>query len=270
MEEERVIDDLVLVDSVTGTDVFPLSRSGSTRRSTALQLASYVIQLLTSGSPTALDTWLEIVDRLEDDEDALAGLVSDLATKAPLDSPQILGNPTVPTQTAGNNSTRVANTAFVKTEIDAAVAINTLTAKTTPVDADQLRIADSAASNIAKKLTFANLWSWISGKVLSLFNAGGSAPVYACRAWVNFAGATGAILASGNVANVVRSSTGNYTVTLTTPLPDANYSAVASHSAGTTNNGATVSPINSTSFTVITSGNGVLADPLVVAVAVFR
>jgi len=35
------------------------------------------------------------------------------------------------------------------------------TSKTTPVDADELPIVDSAASNILKKLTFANLKAWI-------------------------------------------------------------------------------------------------------------
>lgn len=99
--------------------------------------------------------------------------------------------------------------------------------------------------------------------------APGTAPTYACRGWVNFAGATGAILASGNVASVVRNSIGNYTVTLAVSMPNANYSVVASHSAGTTNNGAAVSPVNASSFTIITSGNGALVDPLVVCANVF-
>ncbi len=64
----------------------------------------------------------------------------------------------------------------------------------------------------------------------------GSAPAYACRAWVNFDGtrdSTGAastantnrfIRSSGNVASVLRNGTGDYTVTFTTPMSDANYS----------------------------------------------
>jgi hypothetical protein len=63
----------------------------------------------------------------------------------------------------------------------------------------------------------------------------GSAPAYACRAWVNFDGTrdtTGAvstantnrfIRASGNVTSVLRNSAGNYTITFTTPMNDANY-----------------------------------------------
>jgi len=64
---------------------------------------------------------------------------------------------------------------------------------------------------------------------LAQFNATGSAPVYACRAWVNFDGATGSgntIRASGNVSSITRNSTGVYTVNLTTALTDANYVVV--------------------------------------------
>jgi len=42
------------------------------------------------------------------------------------------------------------------------------TAKTTPIDADVLPLADSAAANIIKKLTFANLFVWIVAKVYAL------------------------------------------------------------------------------------------------------
>jgi hypothetical protein len=64
----------------------------------------------------------------------------------------------------------------------------------------------------------------------------GSAPAYACRAWVNFDGtrdSSGAvssantnrfIRSSGNVASVLRNATGDYTITFTTAMSDANYS----------------------------------------------
>jgi hypothetical protein len=61
----------------------------------------------------------------------------------------------------------------------------------------------------------------------------GSAPTYACRAWVNFDGTTTppTIRASGNVASVTRNSTGNYTVTFTTAMQDASYSAIVTGNA---------------------------------------
>lgn len=43
--------------------------------------------------------------------------MGNISTKAPLASPAFTGNPTAPTQAAGNNSTRIATTAFVNTAI---------------------------------------------------------------------------------------------------------------------------------------------------------
>jgi hypothetical protein len=62
------------------------------------------------------------------------------------------------------------------------------------------------------------------------FNSGyGSvANAYGCRAWVNFNGTgTVAIRASGNVTSITDNGTGDYTVNLTTAMPDSNYSTVA-------------------------------------------
>lgn len=44
----------------------------------------------------------------------VTGLVTDLAAKAPLASPAFTGTPTAPTQAPGNNTTRLATTAFVQ------------------------------------------------------------------------------------------------------------------------------------------------------------
>jgi hypothetical protein len=66
------------------------------------------------------------------------------------------------------------------------------------------------------------------------FNSGfgSAATAYGCRAWVNFNGTgTIAIRASANVTSLTDNGTGNYTVNLTTAMPDANYSVVANHDA---------------------------------------
>jgi len=56
------------------------------------------------------------------------------------------------------------------------------------------------------------------------FNASGSAPVYACRAWVNFNGTgTVEIRASGNVSSITDNGAGNYTVNFTTAFQDTDY-----------------------------------------------
>jgi hypothetical protein len=69
----------------------------------------------------------------------------------------------------------------------------------------------------------------------------GSAPIYGCRAWVNFDGTTVTnvggedrctIRGSGNIAKVVRNGTGDFTIYYTTALPDANYAVTVT--SGTT------------------------------------
>jgi hypothetical protein len=60
------------------------------------------------------------------------------------------------------------------------------------------------------------------------FNATGSAPVYASRAWVVFNGSTATISASGNVSSITYITTGRYTVNFTTALPNANYAVSGS------------------------------------------
>ena len=62
-------------------------------------------------------------------------------------------------------------------------------------------------------------------KLRNAFNASGTAPIYASRAWVNFNGTgTVAIRASGNVSSITDNGVGDYTVNFTTAMPDANYS----------------------------------------------
>lgn len=64
------------------------------------------------------------------------------------------------------------------------------------------------------------------------FNATGSAPVYACRAWVNFNGTgTVAIRASGNVSSITDNGVGDYTVNFATAMPDANYAVLVTGNA---------------------------------------
>lgn len=84
--------------------------------------------------PTLLDALGEMITQGNASDAALGGkapsththaqsdvtnLTADLAAKAPLASPALTGTPTAPTQTAGNNSTRLATTAFVATAVAA-------------------------------------------------------------------------------------------------------------------------------------------------------
>lgn len=59
-------------------------------------------------------------------------------------------------------------------------------------------------------------------------NAAGLAPLYACRAWVNFNGTgTPSIRASGNVSSITDDGIGQYTVNFSTPMPNLNYAATS-------------------------------------------
>jgi hypothetical protein len=74
-------------------------------------------------------------------------------------------------------------------------------------------------------------------RLRNALNATGSAPIYACRAWVSFNGTgTVAIRASGNVSSITDNGVGNYTVNFTTAMPDANYSAVGNSKLGNDSN----------------------------------
>lgn len=93
------------------------------------------------------------------------------------------------------------------------------------------------------------------------FNASGDAPVFACRAWVNFNGtlATPTIRASGNVSSVTKGGTGNYTVNFTIAMPDANYTACISSGRDNTLGNQTTTPIANYSvgsFVITSNGTG--------------
>jgi hypothetical protein len=63
-----------------------------------------------------------------------------------------------------------------------------------------------------------------SGNLLFNSGYGSVATAYGCRAWVNFNGTgTVAIRGSGNVSSITDNGTGDYTINLTTAMPDVNY-----------------------------------------------
>lgn len=85
-----------------------------------------------------------------------------------------------------------------------------------------------AANTVGVATNSAQVLKVDSSGVFSMNSGYGSvAPVYGIRAWGTFAGATGTISASGNVTSVVRNTTGDYTVTMTNAMPDANYAVMA-------------------------------------------
>jgi hypothetical protein len=100
----------------------------------------------------------------------------------------------------------------------------------------------------------------------------GTAPIYPCRAWVNFNGTgTVAIRGSGNVSSITDNGTGDYTINFTIAMTDANYAVCGSAFGNVVH--SIMSPDGTPSTTavqVITSNTTAVGDNSVVAVAIFR
>lgn len=111
---------------------------------------------------------------------------------------------------------------------------------------------------------------------MGALNATGSAPIYACRAWVNFNGTgTVAIRASGNVSSITDNGVGLYTVNFTTAMTDINFNTVGG-SVLEGNNGAFVNALSmetylTSSVLIRVANQGAAAfDSISVSVAIFR
>ena len=173
-------------------------------------------------------------------------------------TPNAAGTATFTIAAPGTNTNRTITLPDAATTLVGTDATQTLTNKT--IDASQLT-GDVAAARITNAL-----------------NASGSAPIYACRAWVNFNGTLAAasmIQGSGNVSSITDNGTGNYTVNFTTAMPNATYAVVTSGHASTNlaAAGRVTEPYNlaTTSVTIATaaSSSGSVADNAIVTVAIF-
>jgi hypothetical protein len=133
--------------------------------------------------------------------------------------------------------------------------------------ADTIAFAEGGAE--AMRLTDTGLLQFNSGY-------GSVATAYGCRAWVNFNGtSTVAIRGSGNVTSITDNGTGDYTVNITTAMPDVNYSAVTSAQISAASTGrnyvGSTEIINSSSIRIRTiAGDGVFYDYFQVFCSVFR
>lgn len=107
-------------------------------------------------------------------------------------------------------------------------------------------------------------------------NATGSAPVYACRAWVKFNGiGTVAINSSGNVSSITDNGVGDYTVNFSTGMQDADYNVVTGCSTSSTANNVLnrASDTPATTTAVRLRGCSSAGNPLDISelsVAIFR
>ena len=155
--------------------------------------------------------------------------------------------------------------------------INDLSDKSTPDDTDNFALQEVGGD--LKKVSFQNLTklSQNDSRVKTALNASGDAPIYACRAWVNFNGTgTVAIRASGNVSSVTDNGVGNYTVNFTTAMPDSDYGAVTSCTGSSGAENKLINGRNNTSLSnlscnlLVTNGSGADTDATTISVSIFR
>jgi hypothetical protein len=140
-----------------------------------------------------------------------------------------------------------------------------------------LTLPDAAGELLTdvSSLPAANLTGDVAAaRITNALNAGGSAPIYACRAWVSINGGSPAtIRASGNVSSVTRTAVGKYTVNFANSMPDTNYAAhcssIRSASDGTASDLEAINT-GSVDVSIIRPSTGTFQDPSIICVAIFR
>lgn len=186
--------------------------------------------------------------------------------------------PTYPRQWLIVNNATGAFSVTAKTAAGSGVTIATGAFSSVYGDGTDIK---NVASNVTFSNTAENQAGTVSTKVVSplgireAFNAAGTAPVYACRAWVNFDG-TGviSIRSGGNVSSISDLGVGQYRANFTTAMPDATFAM-----AGVARDGVTrqliVSNFNanntaSAAHVTTAQDNGTLTDGDVITVAIYR
>lgn len=156
-----------------------------------------------------------------------------------------------------------SSTAFI-------TAVNTANSAYAPMAINGSEMILKTGDAERARITAAGLFQFDSGY-------GSVATAYGCRAWVNFNGTgTVAIRASGNVSSITDNGTGDYTINMTTTMPDTNYTTVGSAIRSSFAIAQVVGPPDGGTYTTSAVrltchlGNGTLADSPLFAVAIFR
>jgi hypothetical protein len=172
---------------------------------------------------------------------SVSGLVNGIY--APLSSPSFTGTPLTPTATAGTNSTQIASTAFVRTEISNLVAsapsaLDTLNELATALGNDA-NFSTTVTNNLAGKAnlsgaTFTGSISGPSGNFTSLkinsVDVSANGHTHTTSNITDFDSGVSGLLPVKNISNgsyvSVSSTIGNYTISVTGLQPSGNYSLV--------------------------------------------
>ena len=167
------------------------------------------------------------------------------------------------TQAQQDASTALGTVSALSTQKGAANGIATLDANTqvpvaqlpsaTTTVQGVVELATQTEVNTGTDNTRAIVPNTLLGGMKTHLSAAGSAPIYACRAWVNFNGTgTVTIRGSGNVSSITDNGTGDYTLYFINNMPDTNYA----FNQGSSNTGAgsgVVSAMEATNYARTTS-----------------
>lgn len=181
--------------------------------------------------------------------------------------------------TPSNNLSDVADKAEARTNLEVYSKTETDSIAGTP-DATETVAGKAKIATTAIAQAGVNDTDIITSKKLrDALNASGSAPISACRAWVNFSASGGVITVKGslNIASVTRVSAGVYTVNFNIPMPIENYAVFVSNSGYILNNSRihatsdtsnpTIKTVNSVQVAV--SGSTTFGDTANMSVGVF-
>lgn len=128
--------------------------------------------------------------------------------------------------TATTNSTGGTETRMKNIAVDWLVYVRTISYDLTINNGNAVTLGGYAPSYFTP---LANIPTLIKQNM----NADGLAPMGACRAWVNFNGQnTVTINSSMNVSSITDNGTADYTINFTTPMPDINYTVIATSGRG--------------------------------------
>jgi len=172
---------------------------------------------------------------------SVSGLVNGIY--APLNSPSFTGTPLTPTASAGTNSTQIASTAFVRTEISnlvasAPTALDTLNELASALGNDA-NFSTTVTNNLAGKAsltgaTFTGSISGPSGNFTSLkvnsVDVSANGHTHTSSNITDFNSSVSGLLTvknvtAGNYVNL-SSTNGNYTIAVTGLQPSGNYSLI--------------------------------------------
>ena len=133
----------------TGTPAAPTASAGTnTTQLATTAFVSVAIANLINGAPGALDTLNEIAEAIADDANVAANLTTLINARATIASPTFTGTPAAPTAAQSTNTTQVATTAFVQSNLTAALLRSALGITTNSGDpADSRGIYFDSSSN---------------------------------------------------------------------------------------------------------------------------